>query len=170
MKIIFFLSLTLSCLFANSQETVKPSDRVILSGNIKKQLTFTQKELDTFPTIPIKDIMITNHLGIEKGMAKIMKGFLLRELLQKAELLAASPRLYSEFYFVLVATDNYKAVFSWNELFNSPVGDHVFVVIEKDGKQVKDTNDSILIICTSDIKTGRRYIKGLQKIEILRVQ
>lgn len=170
MNSVFLLLLILSSSLANGQETVQPSDSLVLSGNIKKQLIFTQKELDTFPLVSIKDVMITNHLGIEKGLAKNMKGFLLKKLLLNAELISPGPKVLSEFYFVLTATDQYKAVFSWNELFNSPVGDSVFVVMEKDGRQLKNSNDRILVICTSDFTTGRRYVKGLMQIDIRRVK
>jgi hypothetical protein len=41
--------------------------------------------------------------------------------------------------------------------------------MEKDGEKAADLEDRILMISTSDFKSGRRYLKGLQKIVVQRV-
>jgi hypothetical protein len=61
-------------------------------------------------------------------------------------------------------------VFSWNELFNNPLGKSVFLVTAEGGKNLQQMTDRLLVITTSDIHTGRRYIKSVEKIIIKRFE
>jgi hypothetical protein len=135
-----------------------------VSGNIKSEKRITVTDLEKMPLVVIGDVAITNHKGEVKGTAKNMKGVRLRDLLKDVELNTDNPKLMSEYYFVATATDGYRVVFSWNELFNSATGETVFVVVEKDGKKVSETEDSILTISSADFKTGRRFVKNLSSI------
>ena len=78
--------------------------------------------------------------------------------------------MLSEYYFVFAASDGYKVVYSWNELFNTSVGESVYLVTEKDGKTITEMDDSILVVSTKDFKTGRRNVKGLASIAVMRVK
>jgi hypothetical protein len=135
-----------------------------VSGKVKSEKKITITDLEKMPLVAIGDVAITNHKGEVKGTAKNMRGVLLRDVLSDMELDTDNPKLMSEYYFVFTATDGYRVVFSWNELFNSAVGQTVFVVIEKDGKKVSQTEDSILTISSADLKTGRRFVKNLSGI------
>jgi hypothetical protein len=85
------------------------------------------------------------------------------------ELKEESPKLFSEFFLTFIAVDNYKAVYSRNEIFNLPTGDNLCVITSRDGKKTKDMDEKILILTPTDFKTGRRHIKGLSKIMVDRV-
>ena len=151
------------------QVKVNPSDALTVSGKIKKEVTFTLSDIQSFESKKIPDVVITNHLGEVKGTSKNLKGVLLKNVLAKIEFDAESPKLLSEFYVTCIASDGYKAVFSWNEIFNTTTGDNLYLITSKDGKELKDMDDRILIISTTDFKTGRRNVKGLTKIVVERV-
>ena len=112
----------------------------------------------TFQFYPKKDLDLTE------------KGVLLKDILAKVEIDMPNPKLLSEFYITCIASDNYKVVFSWNEIFNIAIGKHALIITELDGKKALDMDDSIVLLCNADYATGRRYVKGLQKIIIERVQ
>ncbi|MGZ8518349.1 MAG: hypothetical protein ACXWWD_13410 [Chitinophagaceae bacterium] len=76
----------------------------------------------------------------------------------------------SEFYITCIASDNYKVVFSWNEIFNSDTGDQLLIITEGNGQKGDEMADSIALLSPSDRATGRRYVKGLQKIVIEQVK
>lgn len=136
---------------------------------VKKDLKFTLADIEKFPSKTIGDVVITNHLGEPRGTARQLTGILVKDLLKDLELKEESPKRFSEFYLTFVAVDNYRVVYSWNEIFNSPTGDNLFVITSRDGKKVKDMNERILIVTPTDFKTGRRHIKGLSKILVERV-
>ncbi|MBK7252189.1 MAG: hypothetical protein IPI06_15355 [Gammaproteobacteria bacterium] len=70
---------------------------------------------------------------------------------------------------VATASDGYKAVFSWSELFNSPVGEGVLVFFEKDGMPLADDEGRIALISAKDLRTGPRHVKWLQGIEVRKI-
>lgn len=142
----------------------------VVSGLVKKELRFTVADIEKHPSKPIGDVVITNHMGEPRGTAKQLKGVLIKELLNNMELQEESPKRFSEFYLTFVAIDNYKVVYSWNEIFNSPTGDQLFVITSRDGRDIKDMQESILVLTPTDFKTGRRHIKGLSKILVERVK
>lgn len=47
--------------FVYAQRTVVPSDKIIIEGEIKTPLKFTLENLDTFATVNINDLAITNQ-------------------------------------------------------------------------------------------------------------
>jgi hypothetical protein len=147
-----------------------PTKSIIVSGKVKAEHTFRWSDLQKFPAQSIGDVVISNHKGETKGTAKGMKGVLLRDVLQQVILDTDNPKLYSEYYFVCKATDGYKAVYSWNELFNTATGNTVYIVTEKEQKNMTDDQDNILMISTQDLRTGRRYVKNLETIYVGRAQ
>ena len=163
---IFFLA---SCSI-NAQRTFSPSESLKIEGKIKAEKTFSIDELDTFPKVAINDQTIYNHKGEEKGSAKNMKGVLLKTVLADIKFDYEKPKELNEFYFVFVATDGYKVVFSWNEIYNTEAGNNFYIVTEMEGKKLKDMEQRILFISTADLKSGRRYIKALEKIEVKKIE
>jgi hypothetical protein len=161
-KEISTLVFCIGALIAFSQTTTS----FTVSGNVKSEKKISVNDLEKMPLLVIGDLAITNHKGEVKGTAKNMRGIRLRDVLKDIELDTDNPKLMSEYYFVATATDGYRVVFSWNELFNSGIGETVYVVIEKDGKKVSQTEDSILTISSSDIRTGRRFVKNLSSIVV----
>ncbi len=151
-----------------SQKIILFSEEVSISGKIKKEMKLSLKELIAMESKALPDIVITNHLGEVKSTDKGLKGIALKPILEKLELIAATPKEYNEFYFVFEATDGYRVVYSWNELFNTETGNNIYIISEKDGKKMNEMEDRILLITTSDLKTGRRNIKGLCKILVCR--
>lgn len=116
------------------------------------------------------DITITNHLGEKKSEQKSLKGILLKDILKSVEINNENPRVLSEYYFVCKSTDGYKVVYSWNELFNSPASESVYLVTSKNGQGAKEMKETILMISPKDYMTGRRYLKSLATIEVKRAQ
>jgi hypothetical protein len=155
--------------FALAQKEQTPTDSFTVKGKVKKELVVTMADLQSVPSKAINDIAISNHLGEVKYTATGLKGVLVKDILNKVEFDTESPKVLSEFYFTLVANDGYKVVFSWNEIFNSPTGDNLYIVTAKEGKELKDMTDRILTVCTTDFKTGRRFVKGLKEIVVQRV-
>lgn len=168
-KAIPVIVLSLVSILCYSQKQTKPSDEFVIEGRVKQTIRITLADILKEKSQKIPDIVITNHLGEKKSDAKGLSGVLLKDLLSRVELDAENPKILSEFFFVVVATDGYKVVYSWNELFNSDTGNHVFVITEKNGRSMAENEDRILIMCTSDRMTGRRNVKGVVTIKVLRV-
>jgi hypothetical protein len=154
--------------FLFAQKDPKPTSSFIISGKVKAPVTVSIADLRKLKTQEIGDVVITNHAGEPRGTAKALKGVLLKDVLALAQIESESPKVLSEYYFVCKANDKYTVVYSWNEIFNSVVGDSAFLVLEKEGQPAEKMDDSILMICPKDFRTGRRHVKALTSIEIKR--
>lgn len=148
----------------------KATNGFIITGKVKSEKKITLSDLTQYVSKKIGDITITNHLGAIKGTAKDLKGVLLKDILGKIEFQADNPKVLSEFFITCVASDGYKIVFSWNELFNTETGNNAYIITEKEEIKAVDMEDRVLLISATDFKTGRRYLKGLEKIIVERVQ
>jgi DMSO/TMAO reductase YedYZ molybdopterin-dependent catalytic subunit len=168
MKKIATLLLLLTTTLVIAQKEMKPTAQFIVSGEIKNTLTVTLNDLKNFKSQAISDLLITNHLGEQKSEAKGLRGVLLKSVLGNVDINAESAKVLSEYYFVCKATDGYTVVFSWNELFNTMVGESTFIITEKEGKPIDKLNDAIMLLTPSDFKTGRRHVKALTTIEVRR--
>jgi len=164
--LIFLLAIST---FVWAQKII-PTNQFIITGKIKTELKFTLADINTYPVVAIKDASIINHLGEVKENLHNLKGIALKPLLEKIEFLTEKSKDLSQFYLTFVASDNYKVVYSWNEIFNSETGNNLYIITEKDGKKLSDSDDRILTITTTDFQTGRRYVKALDKIIVSRVE
>ena len=160
-----FLCLQLS-IAAFAQRKITATDFFTVSGKVKSEKSFTVAALNSFPKQAFKDQIIYNHKGEIKDTLRNCKGVLLKTVLATTELVYEKPKELNGFYFVMTASDGYKTVFSWNEIYNTDVGDHLFLITEQDGKPIRNMKHRIALISAADLKSGRRYVKALQKIEI----
>lgn len=166
---VFLLLLLCLTHVAWTQKNIAPTDAFTISGKVAQPKTVSLADLQTYPAVKIKNVVVTNHLGEKKGKARAMKGVLLKTILEGVEFQSESPKVLSEFYLTFVASDGYKVVFSWNEIFNTETGNHLYVVVEKEGKGLSEMDGRMLLLCSTDFKTGRRYLKGLSNIIVNRV-
>jgi hypothetical protein len=99
------------------------------------------------------------------GPARRYVGCLLRDVLTAAKPVESKPRELRKSYVVVTASDGYEVVFSWAELFVSPLGDKVFVVYERDGAQLPDDEGPIALIAITDTRPARR-VKWLRSLTL----
>lgn len=166
---LFYASIMLANIQATAQRAISSTDSFIIQGKLNKALVVTVDDLDTFPKVMIEDQVIHNQKGEAKDTVTHMKGVLLKTILAPVEYVYDKPRQLNEFYFVFTSSDGYKVVFSWNEIYNTEAGNHFFIVTEMQGKTLKEMDERILFISTADLKTGRRFIKGLQTIDVRQI-
>jgi hypothetical protein len=160
------------CLFLTplfSQSKIVPTEGITITGQVKKTLNIGIAELKQYPVQKIKPVQVTNHKGEVKGALKNLKGIPIIEILKNIEIDIDSPKLYSECYLIFEASDGYKVVYSWNELFNSDTGKNTFIVTQKDDKTLETMEERIMLITPKDYQTGRRYVKCLKQITVKRI-
>jgi len=143
------------------------SHTLSVRGDVLHPLELTVDSLRSMHVHTISDFDVVCSTGATVNRHTSSKGVLLKEILEKA-VIRQSNHKDRNFYIVARATDNYKATFSWAELFNSVTGDSVYVVFEENGHPIQ-TRGSMILISTSDIKSGPRHVIWLQSIEVYKV-
>ena len=161
----FIILLSLFGLSASAQE----SKSFMISGRIKTPIAFDLTSFDAYEKVSLDSLVIYNHLMQRKSRIDHVKGVALKALLAKVEIDSPSPTLLSEYYLVCTASDGYRVVLSWNDVFNSKTANNFLILTSFDAIPAKAEKGNIALIAPGDEASGRRFVKGLSKITILRV-
>lgn len=146
------------------------SRKIDVKGDVENELTLTVDSLKKMKTITLDEFNVVCQFGVSDKTEKPKKtrtGVLLKNILERAKIRQLNHK-DRNFYIVARATDNYKATFSWAELFNNPTGENTYVLFEEGGMPIENSGEMILV-CANDIKTGPRHVKWLKSIEVRRV-
>lgn len=105
--------------------------------------------------------------GASAERSTVHAGVLLRDLLVHAGL-AATDRGARTAVIEAVATDGYRAVFSWGELFNAPAGEHVIVIRAQDGRALDTAAGPLALRSLDDLRPGPRHVRNLCALAVRR--
>ena len=144
-----------------------PAGRVAIGGEVAQTLTLGVDELRQFPADQIVELRLPARDAA--AQPSVLKGVRLRALLERAKVVAADHNTVKKLAIIASASDGYKVVFSWSELFNAELGDAVLVVFERDGKPLAAAEGPLALISGKDIRTGPRHVKWLQSVEVRRI-
>jgi DMSO/TMAO reductase YedYZ molybdopterin-dependent catalytic subunit len=139
---------------------------ITVDGNVAHALSLTVADLKRYPAHEIEYMPASGSEhkdGVEP--TRRYKGCLLRDVLAAAKPVEAKPRELRKSYVVATASDGYEVVFSWGELFVSPVGDNVYVVYDRDGAPLADDEGRIALIVVTDHRPIR-HVKWLQALTL----
>ncbi len=164
----FFCLFIFCSLTAASQRDPAATDRLLVTGRVKQPQEITLSVLDSLPKVTVGDVRIINYKGEVKRTYTGVKGVRLKDIVDRAGIDEASPKLLSEYYLAARALDGYTVIISWNEMFNTPAGDGFIIVTEADGKLAAAMDERLLMLAVKDIHTGRRHVKALQTLEVKR--
>ncbi len=142
---------------------------ITVTGAVENPLRLGVDELRGFPPQQIGEVPLVCQTGANVGKLENFKGVRLRDILDRAVIRAPGHNDVKKMVIVASASDGYKVVFSWSEVFNSPVGDGVLVFFEKDGLPLADDEGRIAMVSSKDIRTGPRHVKWLKDIEVRKV-
>lgn len=145
------------------------TESIAVTGAVEHQLKLGVDDLRKFPPTKGGDIAVVCQSGANRGNLENLKGVLLRDILEKAVVVSHSHNDVKKMAIIAIASDGYKVVFSWSEVFNSPIGEGVMVFFEKDGKALGDDEGRIAMVSSKDIRTGPRHVKWLQSIEVRKI-
>lgn len=168
---LFLVTLLAAAGAATAQEHPVPvTDSFRISGAVAAERTVTLSQVLKMPQHQLGDIMLRNKKGEAKGTLHGLAGVPLKAVLEAAQIQAPKHKNLSELCVILTASDGYSNVYSWNELYNTAVGDSVYIITRQDGKSAPDMAERILVMSLADRNSGSRHLKGLQQIVIKKVE
>jgi len=145
------------------------TESITVSGAVEHKLKLGVDDLKAFPPSQVSDTPLVCQSGAKVGQLENIKGVLLRDVLEKAVVVSKNHNDVKKTVVIAKASDGYKVVFSWSELFNSPLGEGVIVFFEKDGQALDDDEGRIALVSTQDIRTGPRHVKWLKGVEVKKI-
>ena len=96
----------------------------------------------------------------------VWSGVLLRDFLLKNGLETVPSRALRNTRIEIVATDGYRATFSWGEVFNSPTGSQILIITKQDGKALDLQEGPVSFRALSDIRSGARHVRNVCAISL----
>jgi DMSO/TMAO reductase YedYZ molybdopterin-dependent catalytic subunit len=138
-------------------------------GNVATPLSLTVGDLGKFPVQRVDDTRAVRADGGKSESTRQFAGCLLRDVLNAAKLTERDRFDLRKTIVVATASDGYKAVFSWAELFNTSVGDGVLIVYERDGKPIGDDEGRIALASLKDTRPAPRHVKWLSAVDVVRI-
>lgn len=143
----------------------QPLFRVV--GRVHKNRNFCHRELVAMDSMVIDSQMLACGSGEPKGYLKGCRGVLLTDIINKTDVIVADHNDTKKMFLIASADDGYSTVFSWQELFNTSVGEGVIVLLEKEGEQICEKYGYVDLLSAGDFLSGPRYVKKLSKIDII---
>lgn len=140
-----------------------------LKGSVEREVTFSIEELRRLPVQRIDDrrsVREASGVASSTETARHYVGCLLRDVLERAKPVERKRMDFRRSIVIATASDGYRVVFSWAELYLSPMGDGVLVVYERDGAPLDDSEGLIALVSLKDTRPGPRHVKWLQSIEL----
>jgi DMSO/TMAO reductase YedYZ molybdopterin-dependent catalytic subunit len=143
--------------------------RIDVAGAVAHPLSLSVEDLKQLPIHKMDERRSVGDGNAREERVRHHEGVLLRDLLDKAEIVEGARNDKRRSVVVATASDGYRAVFSWAELYLTSIGDGVLVVFEQDGKPLDDREGRIALVSLKDTPTGPRHVRWLQRVDVVRV-
>lgn len=140
-----------------------------VTGRVREEREFSIAELRAMDSIETGKQLLACGSGEPKGYIDGCRGVLLTDIINKTEVITAGHNDTKKMFLIVSADDGYCTVFSWQELFNTTVGEGVMVILEKEGVNIFEKHGGVDLFSATDFLTGPRYVKNVAKIEIFMV-
>jgi DMSO/TMAO reductase YedYZ molybdopterin-dependent catalytic subunit len=170
-RVVSLCALVASASVAAQTPTQAPA-RLLVTGNVESKLSLGIGDLQRFTVQRVEDVRQIRMGGApssEGEKTRRYAGVLLRDVIASARPFEKERHDLRRSIVVVTATDGYQAVFSWAELFLSPIGDGALVIFERDGAPLPASEGPLALVSLRDTRPGPRYVKWLGKIEIRRI-
>ena len=119
--------------------------------------TWTERRVVERPGAPAAERSIAYH------------GVRLRDLLAQPGTDPAADRGARDTIVEAVASDGYRALFSWGELYNAPAGERSVVVLEADGRALDAHQGPLALRALDDLRPGPRHVRNLCALRVRRL-
>lgn len=141
-----------------------------VSGRVKQPLVLSRQELCRMEAEELTDVPIICGTGTPKGRIGRCRGVLLENVIRMVEVLTEEENDTKKMFVVASADDGFKVVFSWQEIFNTPIGGGIMILIERDGRSLCEEPGCLELLSAEDYFTGSRHVRGVTNIEVVRVE
>ncbi len=145
------------------------SKTLTVTGKVSKPLTLTLADFSAFKQHTSENIPVISYSGERKEPIRSCKGVLLRDVLDKAEIVFEEKRDFNRLVIVATATDGFRTLWTWHEIYNSEAGNSIFIITERDGKTLSVKEGDFMLLSAKDLKTGPRHVRWLRSIEVVKI-
>jgi hypothetical protein len=140
-----------------------------ICGRVETPMIVGMDTLRALDPVEIEDLPLHCGSGEPKGRIGHCRGVLLADIINQADMLITDHNDTKKMFIIAASDDGYKTVFSWQEIFNTAVGDGIMVILEKNGRPLYGGAGPVDLFSAQDHLSGPRYVKQLANVEIIMV-
>jgi hypothetical protein len=141
-----------------------------VNGRVEQPWRFDLAKLLTMDIVSFEDIPLICGSGEPKGRIGQCRGVLLTDIITAGSVITTEHNDTKKMFLIVSSCDGYRTVFSWQEVFNTSVGEGIIVLLEKNGVPVHDGCGAVDLFSANDFLSGPRYVKRLTRIEIVMLE
>jgi hypothetical protein len=162
------LSITAAASACPTDKTPRAADTLLtVQAGPALALALSRADLAALaPTTLTQRLQVSSSSGGSAERSLAYGGVLLRDLLLKAGFGGPADRSARTGIVEAVATDGYRAVFSWGELFNGAAGEQVLVITTQDGQPLDAVAGPLALRALGDLRPGPRHVRNLCAVRV----
>jgi hypothetical protein len=137
-----------------------------VKGEVNYPLHLTADEARSMKLTEVKDLTMICGSGRNEGFIQSYRGILLTDLLNRADVMMREHNSPSHLYVTVMSSDDHWVLFSYQELYNSSIGEQAIVILEKDGHPLGEEEGEFAFVSANDTRLGARKLRYLKSIEV----
>jgi len=137
-----------------------------IGGWVRHPLSLDAAQLDAMAWSSVGDFDVICTLDGSHGVLAPLRCVPLGDLIARAVPAFERRTDFKRVAIVAVGHEGYRALFSWAELFNSPLGQGVVVAYDLPAARLPANAGAFALLPRNDLATGPRYVRGLHSIEL----
>jgi len=137
---------------------------VTIGGWVRQPLQLTLPQLAARDDVRAVQFTVVCTFDGAHGGARAYTGVPLAALVLQAEPAFEQRTDFKRVALVAESVEGYRALFSWGEVFNTPVGDGVLVAWPSG-----QTEGPVALVSLQDLATGPRFVQGLAGVTLWRL-
>ncbi|CAG2156443.1 hypothetical protein [Cupriavidus numazuensis] len=142
------------------------SDSVVIDGVLPHGRRIGRPELLAMARTHGGPTTIECYSGRHIRDVRQLRGVLLTELLDAAGMQTLQRSRCKQLVIAVLAGDGYACLFSWHELYNSPIGKGAMLLVEQDGNTLPTTAGGLQLISLHDLRLGPRQAIAVNRIAV----
>ncbi|WP_077035497.1 molybdopterin-dependent oxidoreductase [Pelomonas sp. KK5] len=151
-------------------DTLVATDTLLtLTGHLPGPARYALADLQRLPRHELGATAIQCFSGRPVAELQSLRGIRLVDVLAHAGFCEAPRAELKRCVIIGHGQDDYQAIFSWSELFNSPLGDAALIVYEQNGEPLAGHLGPLSLISAADRRLGPRNLRQLHTIEARRL-
>lgn len=139
---------------------------VQVGGWVRRPQAFDAAALQALEPVSVSEFLVVCTFDGAHGRPRPLRGVPLLRLIEAVQPAFAQRTDFKRVAIVAESREGYRALFSWNEVFNSPVGDGVVVAWDCAEAPLADGAGPFALVSLYDRATGPRYVQRLASVEL----
>lgn len=142
---------------------------VLVGGCVLKPLELDAPVLDAMDGALVQDFDVICTWDGSHGVLPPVRGVFLGDVLMRAQPDFEQRVDFKRMAVIAEGRGGYRALYSWGEIFNSPLGRGIVVAYASAGAPLPDDKGRFVLFSRHDVATGPRYVQGLRRIDLVKV-